>query len=234
MKLTLIPRQNFKYSVRDVKVALQGLLYPESDDIKIEEYFGNKKIFFLDHARTGLRLVLNSLDLPRNARIGVQILNCHTVFNAIVKAGYKPVFIDINDDLTISITDLAKEINEIDALIVTHLFGVPAAIDKIIPLMNDKPVIEDCAHSFLSRRAGRLTGTFGDAAIFSMGKGKFPSIGSGGFVVINNSSIISRFDESFLMLPENNLYSELKNIAESLVLNFLHLGLYINLSPFPG
>ena len=234
VKLTLLPRQNFNYSLRDMVIALKGSYRPVKNFDKINELFENKNIFFLNHARTGLRLLLNSLGLPQNARIGVQILNCHTVFNAIVKAGYKPVFIDINDDLTMSISDLKKKLDEIDALIVTHLFGMPAAIEEILPMMNGKPVIEDCAHSFLSQRNGQLTGTFGDASIFSIGKGKFPSIGSGGFVVINNSSILPQFEELYLKLPGNNLYGELKNIAESLSLNFLHIGFIYKFVTFPG
>lgn len=212
---------------------MKGLFNPTSGMSTITDFFGTQNIFFMNHARTGLRLLLNSLRLPPNARIGVQILNCHTVFNAIVKAGYKPVFIDISENLTMSIDDLQEKMHSIDALIVTHLFGFPAPIKKIKELVKDMPIIEDCAHSFLSRYEGKLTGTLGDASVFSFGKGKFPSIGSGGFVIINNSVIYSRFKELFSTLPENSFLSEIKNITESMLLNFMHNRFFYRFITFP-
>ena len=52
----------------------------------------------------------------------------------------------------------------------------PNCHNELKNIIKEKPLIEDCAHSFLSKKSGKLTGTFGDAAIFSFGKAKFPSI----------------------------------------------------------
>ena len=117
----------------------------------IKTLFNNGRIFYVNHGRTGIRLALSALELPEGSRVGVQVFNCHTVFNAIKTAGYNPVFIDITDQFQIDIDDLKKKSNKIDALIITHLFGIPADIDKVYDILSDIPVIEDCAHSFLSK-----------------------------------------------------------------------------------
>jgi dTDP-4-amino-4,6-dideoxygalactose transaminase len=200
---------------------------------QISKLFNNNDIYFINHARTGLRLLLNSFNLPPNARIGMQILNCHTVIAAIVKAGYKPIFIDIDDSLTMSLEDLKRKLDQIDALIVTHIFGIPAEIEKIKDIVKNKPIIEDCAHSFLSTKNGELTGTFGDAAIFSFGKGKFPSIGRGGFVIINNKMILPIFRKYFSSLKENNILDEIKNIMQSIILKILHNRFVYKFVTFP-
>ncbi len=233
MRLYLIPRLNYNFSFRDLLISFIGIFKSNLDFQKISALFNTDNIYFTNHARTGLRLLLNSFELPPNARIGVQILNCHTVFNAIIKAGFKPVFIDINDSLTISLEDLKKKSDQIDALIVTNIFGIPSEIEKIKDIIKDKLLIEDCAHSFLSSRNGELTGTSSDAAIFSFGKAKFPSIGSGGFVIINNETIIPKFMEYFSKLEENNFLFEIKNVIRSFGLKILHNRFIYRFFTFP-
>jgi perosamine synthetase len=233
MKLSLIPRLNYNFSFRNLIVSFIGILRTNICAEKLSKLFNNDDIYFTNHARTGLRLLLNSFNLPSNAKIGVQIINCQTVFNAIVNAGYQPIFIDINESLTISLEDLQKKSKQIDALIATHIFGIPAKIEKIKDIMRGKPIIEDCAHSFLSTKNGELTGTFSDAAIFSFGKGKFPSIGQGGFVVINNKTILPKFMEKFSELKENNYYDEIKNILESILLQIFHNRLLYRFVTYP-
>jgi perosamine synthetase len=222
LKLYLIPRLNCYSSFRDLGISFLGIFRSDLKAREISKIFKNEDIYPINNARTGLRLLLNSFNLPHNAKIGVQVLNCHTVFTAIVKAGYKPIFIDIDDNLTLSVDDLKKKLNQIDALIVTHIFGIPARIKEIIEIVKSKPIIEDCAHSFLSTYNGELTGNFSDASIFSFGKGKFPSIGSGGFVVINNKMILPMFKEHFSKLEQNKLSNEIINIMESLIFKILH------------
>jgi perosamine synthetase len=222
LKLYLIPRLNFFSSFHDLGISFIGIFRPILKTKKISKLFKTDDIYFTNNARTGLRLLLNSFNLPSNAKIGVQVINCHTVFTAIVKAGYKPIFIDIDDNLTLSLEDLKNKINQIDALIVTHIFGIPARIREIKEIVKNKPIIEDCAHSFLSTYNEKLTGTFSDASIFSFGKGKFPSIGSGGFVVINNKMILPLFRKHFSKLKENKLSDEIINIIEKIILNILH------------
>lgn len=218
----LIPRLNYKFSLKDLINSLYGVFKAKYNTEFINQLFNNEHIYFTNHARTGLRMLLNSLDLKPKARIGVQIFNCHTVFNAIKIAGFIPVFIDVDSDFRINIEDLEKKRGGIDALIVTHTFGIPADINAVKRIISDKPIIEDCAHAFLSRYNDKLIGLFGDAAVFSIGKGKFPSIGSGGFVVINNKEIILKFERLYNNLQNPGVFRELINIIRSVFLHFLH------------
>jgi perosamine synthetase len=219
----LIPRLNYKFGVNDFFYSLYGIVKSDLNTCFLNSLFDTEHIYFTNHARTGLRLLLNSMELPPNARIGVQAYNCHTVFNAIKIAGFQPVFIDINSDFRINVEDLDKKKENIDVLILTHTFGIPADIDAVKRVIPDVPIIEDCAHSFLSKYNDQLLGKFGDAAIFSIAKGKFPSIGNeGGFVVINNNNIVRPFNYLFEKLPRTGLLDEFSDILKSVLLHFLH------------
>ena len=131
------------------------------------------------------------------------------------------MFLDINDHFTIDVKDLKKKSGDLDCLIITHTFGVPADIHKIKEIFYNKPVIEDCAHSFLSSFNGHLTGTYGDAAIFSFGRGKFPSIGSGGFAIVKNK-YVSSFRKQFNKLKKKSNTAEVINILKNMALSIIH------------
>jgi dTDP-4-amino-4,6-dideoxygalactose transaminase len=215
----LLPRLNVEYPLNDFIYSLSYLTSRKHPYQRIHKLFGHDRIFFANHARTGLRLVLSALDLPNNSHIGVQPYNCHTVFQAISRAGHKPVFIDIGADYTLDRQDLLNKVNRIDALIVTHLFGIPADLDEISDIAVDIPIIEDCAHSFLSTYKGRLTGTFGDASIFSFGPAKFPSIGKGGYVLINNNTLHIKFTSLYKELHSNSIWTEITNVYKNLMMS---------------
>ena len=55
------------------------------------------------------------------------------------------------------------------AVVVVHLYGHPAPMDAIVDRARGHglKVLEDCAQAHGARAAGRLVGTFGDAAAFS-------------------------------------------------------------------
>jgi perosamine synthetase len=107
-----------------------------------------------------------------------------------------PVFAD-TDPTTWNITakTVAAAIGpRTKAIIVTHLFGNPAAIEEIVAL-GDKhgiPVIEDCAQSFLARSQERCVGTIGRIGAFSLQQGKHITCGEGGIVVTDDPQIARR------------------------------------------
>jgi len=230
----LVPRLNYSFGFKNFIYSLYSIYKPRTDTKFISAFFENKHVFYVNHARTGLRLALNSLNLRADARIGVQIYNCHTVFNAIKLAGFKPVFIDITNDFKISLSDLIKKCDNIDALILTHTFGIPSNLTEVKKIMPNVPIIEDCAHSFLSEIKGAITGKFGDFAVFSMGHAKFPSIADGGFLLVNNTKYLPEILVSVKELKSQTLIAEIRSIFKSSLLSILHNPfLYKNLTiPF--
>jgi dTDP-4-amino-4,6-dideoxygalactose transaminase len=189
----------------------------------LDSLFNTSDIYFVNQARTGLRIALNSLGLPAGSRVGVLAFNCHSVFQSIENAGFKPVFIDINRNFQLDIQDLQKKTDRIDVLVVTHLFGIPADIDLIKEIVSQIPIIEDCAHSFQSTYKGKPTGSLADIGVFSIGNGKFPAIGNGGFIVVNNKKYLNSIHNTVGLLKGysffKNLFFIFKNIAFSLLHN---------------
>lgn len=104
-----------------------------------------------------------------------------------------PVFIDIDaithnmnpDGIEAAVTDRTK------AIIVTHAWGLPAELDRILAIArrHSLMVIEDCAESLLADYKGRCTGTWGDIGCFSFQASKQLSIGDGGMATTNSDDL---------------------------------------------
>ncbi len=104
--------------------------------------------------------------------------------------GAIPVFADV-DPRTGMVTAASVQAaltRRTRGVVVTHLFGMPAPIDEIVAIVGPVPVIEDCAQAFLTRRGGRLVGTFGRIAAFSTQQGKHLTSGEGGILVASSAA----------------------------------------------
>jgi len=80
------------------------------------------------------------------------------------------------------------------AVIVVHLYGLAADMDKIVELCKKYNVtlIEDAAESLGTTYKGKYTGTFGDYGIFSFNGNKIITTSGGGMLVSNNKERIEK------------------------------------------
>ena len=108
----------------------------------------------------------------------------------ILYQGAIPVFADV-DPATCNVTAAtidARLSRRTRAIMVTHLFGNPCAMEEIMALAaaHRLPVIEDCAQAFGASVHGRPVGTIGTIGCFSLQQGKHITTGEGGLVVSND------------------------------------------------
>ena len=210
----LIPRFNLDYSFKDFCYGVKSAFSGDEFDLKpLESIFGEKTFLFTSYGRSSLYVILKALNLPKGSKVGVPLYLCTVVFDAIIKAGHIPCFIDIDlDNYTMDTEDLEEKIGDLSAVVVVHTFGRPADMDKIGEIAGEKPVIEDCAHSLLSEYKGRKTGTLGDASFFSLAK--YISAGGGGMIIVNNDGLTDRLQREIDTLKEP---SDLNNIKHSFI-----------------
>ena len=217
----IYPRLNYSMSLRKILIGVFYFFSKTFVPKKLIEIFKSNQIYFFDNARSGLQFILS--DLPMGSKVGVQPLTCPTVLESIENAGCKVVFIDINNQFIIDEKSLKDKIDRIDALIVTHTFGVVSDIDRIKKITGDKLLIEDCAHAFLSKFSdGNIAGTKADFALFSVGFAKFPSLVRGGYVIANNSRYISDFEKRYLKLTDCSMKEKVANILKMIILPVLN------------
>ena len=117
---------------------------------------------------------------------------CTALLQAVQYVGASPIIAEI-DPATFNIDpdDVQKRITaRTKAIIVPHMFGLAADLDKLLEL--NVPIIEDCAQAVGATYHQKPLGTFGDAAIFSFYATKVLTTGEGGMVLSNSTEIIER------------------------------------------
>ncbi len=136
-----------------------------------KQFKPQKGEYLLNHARSGIVLALRA-SLPNGGRVGVVTYNCHTVANAIVNAGCTPVFVDVTNELKIDIATIPADL---DAIVVTNLFGIRNEVADIRKQCPKAIIIVDNAH-------GYGLPIEGDFTVYSINQGKFPALGEGGIL----------------------------------------------------
>ena len=155
------------------------------------------------HSPNELRLTYNArgalyqllLSLPKGTRDVVLLpaFHCVALVEPVLRAGYRPVFYRVRPNFTIDPEDLLSKCSARDALIVVvNFFGFPAELGPVIEVAraNGSYVVEDCAHSFLSRTESTYVGHRGDFALFSYYK--FAPGLAGGGLGVNRSGFALR------------------------------------------
>ncbi len=184
-----------------IVLSVSALLKEKGDSSSLESvlrYVGARKGLFLSSGRAALWVALQAAAelKPEKNEVVLPAYTCPAVASAILKAGLQPVLCDINlSDYGFSRERLSEKINRKTlAVIVVHLFGYPAEVQRVGELCRDTGafLIEDAAqafgNSFFDLPALKL-GLGGDAGIYSFGRGKPINALHGGLLVCQSETI---------------------------------------------
>jgi dTDP-4-amino-4,6-dideoxygalactose transaminase len=168
-------------------------------------YFPQGEIFFFNSARGALNFLLMKLDNPGENEVITQAFSCLVIPNAIKFAGYKPIYIDIDETYNLDTENLKRKINErTRAIIIQNTFGIPTKIDEILEIAHQNKilVIENLTHSLGAKYKGRYLGNFGGFALLSFNRNKVISSIIGGALVVNNKNFLEKIKNSYESLSE--------------------------------
>jgi dTDP-4-amino-4,6-dideoxygalactose transaminase len=117
--------------------------------------------------------------------------------NAVRYAGAKPVFADITSltRWTISLRHVAQLVTpRTRAIIVMHYAGYSCGMKEFAAFAkaNGLALIEDSAHSLITREDGQALGTFGDMGCFSFYSNKNMTTAEGGMIASRDEDLIKR------------------------------------------
>lgn len=131
---------------------------------------------------------------------GVEVLGPALTYHAALSPVYAlkgtVVLVDVTTDTRcIDPDDIERWITPATkVLTVVHQWGHPCDMDRIMDVArrNGLPVVEDCSHAHGSQYKGRLCGTFGDVAVFSLHANKTVFAGEGGILVTSRQDVHDR------------------------------------------
>lgn len=170
--------------------------YVKQFETRWAELCGSKFAYACSHGTAAIHAAVAAVDPEPGDEIVTSPITDMGAITPILYQGAIPVFADV-DPVSCNVTPetIERALSErTKAVIVTHLFGSPCNMQKIVDICRGRgiAVIEDCAQAFLARHAGKLVGTLGDIGAFSLQQGKHITTGEGGAVVTDNADYARR------------------------------------------
>lgn len=144
---------------------------------KWAEFVGTRYSILLNSGTSaliaGLLALKHKYDLPEKTNVITSPLTYIATVNAIVLAGFMPVFVDVDPQTfvldTKKVEEIAKNDNYVKILLPVHLMGYMNHMDNLIEICDkyDLIIFEDAAQAHGSVYKGRKAGSFGALSAFS-------------------------------------------------------------------
>ncbi|RDV16144.1 aminotransferase class I/II-fold pyridoxal phosphate-dependent enzyme [Pontibacter diazotrophicus] len=169
----------------------------------LSQYLGEGvQVAALSAGTAALHLALVILGVQAGDEVICQSMTFSASANPIVYQGATPVFVDSEEQtwnispklLEAAIKDRIEKGKKPKAIIIVHLYGMPAQMDQLMEIANryEIPVVEDAAEALGSSYRGQRLGTFGAISILSFNGNKIITTSGGGALVSKNEEWVKK------------------------------------------
>jgi|TARA_B110000027_G_C16121555_1_gene303338 dTDP-4-amino-4,6-dideoxygalactose transaminase len=182
------------------KMLKSGILFLGPEVAKFEKnvckFLNVKYSVAVSSGSSALYLALKASGVKEGDEVITTPLTWIITANAIKAVGAVPRFADVGDDFNIDPKSILKNITKkTKAIVPMHYAGLLCDMEKIKRIAKKKKllIIEDAAQSWNGSINGKKSGTFSNAAAFSMNPMKpLGGYGENGVVVTNNKKIYKK------------------------------------------
>lgn len=168
--------------------------YVNRFEAMLDEYLAVNNVVALSAGTAAIHIALALLGIGKGDEVICQSMTFSASANPIVYLGGSPVFVDSepmtwNMDPALLRTAIEERIKltsrKPKAIIVVHLYGMPAKMDEIMKIAAeyDIPVVEDAAEAIGSEYDGHKCGTIGRFGILSFNGNKMITTSGGGALI---------------------------------------------------
>jgi dTDP-4-amino-4,6-dideoxygalactose transaminase len=207
----------------------------EKFEAAFREYLGRKYAIAVPSGTIGLMLTLVGMGIGPGDEVICSPYSFREVQHAVVLAGAKPVFVDIDYWAgTIVPAKAQKAITEkTKAIIGSNNNGHPAPWTELREIVKGTQIalIEDSTEAIGSKLGDQVVGTFGDASIFDFAQPSLLTCGEGGMIVTDDIDIAvaarryrsHRLDEmnSLVVTSAPSMQAQMSDISAALGLTQL-------------
>jgi len=159
---------------------------------------GSKAAAALTTGTAAIHLALRYIGVSKGDVVLCQSLTFSATANPIIYEGATPVFIDSDYETwnmnPNRLEEALQKYKNVKAVIVVHLYGLSADLDRIIEICDkyNVPLIEDAAESLGTAYKGTPTGKFGKFGILSFNGNKIITTSGGGMLVSDDEEAIEK------------------------------------------
>ena len=164
---------------------------------EIQTRFGVKRAQLTTSGTTALSVALTILGVGAGDEVILPTFTFVASFESILMAGAIPIFVNIDDTLTLDPKAVEKAITSKTKVIMpVHMCGAMADLDALKALCDkhDLLLLEDACQAIGGSYKGKSLGTIGDVGCFSFDYVKTITCGEGGALVTNNEEFARHAD----------------------------------------
>lgn len=168
----------------------------------LQNYLKIKNVAALSSGTAAIHLSLVLLGVKSGDEVIASSFTFSATVNPITYVGAIPVLIDSEPDtwnmspelLEKAIIDRISKSKKPKAIILVHLYGMPAKLDEILEIANkyNIPLIEDAAEALGSKYKNKFLGTFGTFGILSFNGNKIITTSGGGALISDDEEQIKK------------------------------------------
>ncbi len=220
---------NLRECIESGWVSTGGRFITEFEN-KVAFYTKSKKAVGVQSGTAGLHLALDVLGVKSEDEVLVPTLTFIAAVNPVTYVGATPIFMGCDDSLCIDpnlleqflkeecfikngVTYNKKTLKRIPAIILVHVFGNMADMEKIMDIASrfNLKVIEDATEALgtyytAGKYVGQYAGTIGDIGIYSFNANKIITTGGGGMVLAKSEEILDRIRSLSTQAKKDDLY----------------------------
>ncbi|MFB9150573.1 DegT/DnrJ/EryC1/StrS family aminotransferase [Roseovarius ramblicola] len=158
------------------------------------DYTGARHALAVTSGGYAMATALRALGVGPGDRVLTNAFTLAPVPGAIASVGAQPVFVGVTEQLTIDLDDLADRAGEASVLMLSHMRGHLADMDRLMGICDAHglTVIEDCAHTMGAAWRGTPSGRWGRVGCFSTQTYKHMNSGEGGFLITDDDTVMAR------------------------------------------
>ncbi len=174
--------------------------YVNKFERRLSQYIGVKHCLCVNSGTSAIHLALKVLGVKKNDIVLCQNFTFVGSVSPVTYCNAIPILIGSEEEswnispeiLRKTIIKLIKQKRKPKAIIVVHLYGMPAKMSEIksIAKRYKIPIIEDAAEALGSSINGKKCGSFGDIGILSFNGNKIITSSGGGAILSNNKNYI--------------------------------------------
>ena len=170
--------------------------YVKKFEENFSKYNNRKYGIAVSSGTAALEISIKALNLKKGDEIIIPAFSIISTALCIVKLGLKPVLVDSNINTWNMNPDMVikKITKKTRAIIITHIYGFPVDMNKILKITNKKniKIVEDSSEMIGQKYYKKRCGSFGDLSTFSFYANKHITTGEGGMILTNNKNLYEK------------------------------------------
>lgn len=169
-----------------------------------ERKFHVKHALAMNSGTSALFSMFYAIGLKAGDEVLIPVYTFFATATPLFILGCKPVLVDSLANGNINPDDIRNKITRrTRAVVITHMWGIPCDMDKIMDITEKYkvPVLEDTSHAHGATYKGKMAGTFGLCSSWSLGSKKIITGGQGGMLGTPDKEV---YQKAILVGQANN------------------------------